>query len=76
MVVTVTPQERKDANVRLLHASALFEIPGLTISDVAHRLEYSSPQGGAHEFSPGAGSTTLGGMPLINANGGALSATD
>jgi AraC-like DNA-binding protein len=32
------------ASVRLLHASALFEIPGLTISDVAHRLEYSSPQ--------------------------------
>jgi AraC-like DNA-binding protein len=30
--------------VRLLHASALFEIPALTVSDVANRLDYSSPQ--------------------------------
>jgi AraC-like DNA-binding protein len=32
------------AVVRLLHASLLFEIAGLSVSDVAYRLEYSSPQ--------------------------------
>jgi AraC-like DNA-binding protein len=32
------------ALVRLLHATLLFEEPGLSIADVAYRLEYSSPQ--------------------------------
>jgi AraC-like DNA-binding protein len=32
------------AAVRLLHAALLFEEPGLSIADVAYRLEYSSPQ--------------------------------
>jgi AraC-like DNA-binding protein len=30
--------------VRLLHAAYLFESAGLSVSDVAYRLEYSSPQ--------------------------------
>jgi AraC-like DNA-binding protein len=30
--------------VRLLYAAALFEIPGLSIGDVAYRLNFSSPQ--------------------------------
>lgn len=30
--------------VRLLHAAHLFEISGLSVADVAYRLEYSSPQ--------------------------------
>jgi AraC-like DNA-binding protein len=32
------------AAVRLLHAALLFETPGLSVADVAYRLEYSSPQ--------------------------------
>lgn len=32
------------ASIRLLHASLLFENPGLSVADVAYRLEYSSPQ--------------------------------
>ena len=32
------------AAVRLLHAALLFEIDGLSVADVAYRLEYSSPQ--------------------------------
>jgi AraC-like DNA-binding protein len=32
------------AAVRLLHAALLFETSGLSIADVAYRLEYSSPQ--------------------------------
>ncbi|MEO8294019.1 MAG: helix-turn-helix domain-containing protein [Gemmatimonadota bacterium] len=32
------------AAVRLLHASILFEGSGLSVADVAYRLEYSSPQ--------------------------------
>jgi AraC-like DNA-binding protein len=32
------------AAIRLLHASVLLELPGLSIADVAYRLEYSSPQ--------------------------------
>ncbi len=32
------------ARARIVHAAALFEIRGLSISDVAYRLEYSSPQ--------------------------------
>ena len=30
--------------LRLVHAAALFEIPVLSISEIAHRLDYSSPQ--------------------------------
>lgn len=30
--------------IRLLHAAHLFEISGLSVADVAYRLEYSSPQ--------------------------------
>jgi AraC-like DNA-binding protein len=30
--------------VRLLHAALLFEVAGLSVADVAYRLEYSSPQ--------------------------------
>ena len=30
--------------IRLLYASAFLEVPGLSLSDVAYRLEYSSPQ--------------------------------
>jgi len=32
------------AGVRLLHAAYLFQNPGLTVADVAYRLDYSSPQ--------------------------------
>jgi AraC-like DNA-binding protein len=32
------------AAIRLLHAAVLLEAPGLSIADVAYRLEYSSPQ--------------------------------
>jgi len=32
------------AAVRLLHAAVLFERPGLSVADVAYRLEFSSPQ--------------------------------
>ena len=32
------------AAVRLLHAAFLFETAGLSVADVAYRLEYSSPQ--------------------------------
>ncbi len=32
------------AAMRLLYASALFEMPGFSIADVAYRLSYSSPQ--------------------------------
>jgi AraC-like DNA-binding protein len=32
------------AAIRLLHASYLFETAGLSVADVAYRLEYSSPQ--------------------------------
>ena len=32
------------AAIRLLHASVLLELPGLSIADVAYRLDYSSPQ--------------------------------
>jgi|SRR5690348_1830046 len=32
------------AAMRLLHASYLFSNPGLSVSDVAYRLDYSSPQ--------------------------------
>ncbi|HEV8122897.1 MAG TPA: helix-turn-helix domain-containing protein [Gemmatimonadales bacterium] len=32
------------AMIRLLHAAALFEGQGLSVADVAYRLEYSSPQ--------------------------------
>jgi AraC-like DNA-binding protein len=30
--------------IRLLYAAALLELPGLTLTDVAYRLQYSSPQ--------------------------------
>jgi AraC-like DNA-binding protein len=30
--------------IRLLYAAAFLELPGLSLSDVAYRLEYSSPQ--------------------------------
>ena len=30
--------------IRLLHAAYLFEASGLSVADVAYRLEYSSPQ--------------------------------
>jgi AraC-like DNA-binding protein len=32
------------AGMRLLHAAHLFSNPGLSVSDVAYRLDYSSPQ--------------------------------
>jgi len=32
------------AAIRLLHAAHLFEASGLSVADVAYRLEYSSPQ--------------------------------
>src|SRR5438045_2271817 len=32
------------AGMRLLHAAYLFQNPGLSVSDVAYRLDYSSPQ--------------------------------
>jgi AraC-like DNA-binding protein len=32
------------AATRLLYAAALLEVPGFSVADVAHRLEYSSPQ--------------------------------
>jgi len=30
--------------MRLLHAAFLFQNPGLSVSDVAYRMDYSSPQ--------------------------------
>lgn len=32
------------SELRLLHAAHLFETPGLSVADVAYRLDYSSPQ--------------------------------
>ncbi|UCG86306.1 MAG: helix-turn-helix transcriptional regulator [Gemmatimonadota bacterium] len=32
------------AGTRILYAAALFEVPGLSVADVAYRLQYSSPQ--------------------------------
>ena len=32
------------AGMRLVHAAYLFSNPGLSVSDVAYRLDYSSPQ--------------------------------
>jgi AraC-like DNA-binding protein len=32
------------AGTRILYAAALFEIPGLSVADVAYRLQFSSPQ--------------------------------
>lgn len=32
------------SELRLLHAAHLFEAPGLSVADVAYRLDYSSPQ--------------------------------
>jgi AraC-like DNA-binding protein len=32
------------AGMRLLHAAYLFQNPGLSVSDVAYRMDYSSPQ--------------------------------
>ena len=32
------------SSIRLLYAAAFLELPGLSLSDVAYRLEYSSPQ--------------------------------
>jgi AraC-like DNA-binding protein len=32
------------AAIRLLYAAAFLELPGLTLTDVAYRLQYSSPQ--------------------------------
>ena len=32
------------AGMRLIHAAYLLESPGLSVADVAHRLDYSSPQ--------------------------------
>ena len=32
------------AGARLLHAAYLFQNPGLSVADVAYRLDYSSPQ--------------------------------
>jgi len=32
------------AGMRLLHAAFLFQNPGLAVSDVAYRMDYSSPQ--------------------------------
>jgi AraC-like DNA-binding protein len=32
------------AGMRLLHAAFLFQNPGLSVSDVAYRMDYSSPQ--------------------------------
>ena len=45
------------AAIRLLHAAALFETPGLSISDVAYRLEYSSPQSFGRHVRAGVGLT-------------------
>ncbi len=40
----VPSPKRYLAATRLVHAAALFEISGLSIADVAYRLEHSSPQ--------------------------------
>jgi AraC-like DNA-binding protein len=32
------------SSVRLIHATALLQLPGLSVGDVAYRLDYSSPQ--------------------------------
>lgn len=45
------------SGLRLIHAAALFEIPGLSISDVAYRLEYSSPQSFGRHVRADAGVT-------------------
>lgn len=45
------------SGLRLVHAAALFEIPGLSISDVAYRLEYSSPQSFGRHVRADAGVT-------------------
>ena len=45
------------AGLRLVHAAALLETPGLSISDVAYRLEYSSPQSFGRHVRAGLGLT-------------------
>lgn len=40
----VPSPKRYLAEIRLLYASSLLATPGLSIADVAYRLEYSSPQ--------------------------------
>jgi AraC-like DNA-binding protein len=42
---------------RLLHAAALLEVPGLSVADVAYRLEYSSPQSFGRHVRAGIGVT-------------------
>ncbi len=40
----VPSPKRYLAAARIVYAAALFEVPGLSIADVAYRLQYSSPQ--------------------------------
>jgi len=45
------------AAMRLNYAAALFESPGLSVADVAYRLEYSSPQSFGRHLRTGIGLT-------------------
>lgn len=46
--------------VRLVHAAYLFQTPGLTVSDVAYRLDYSSPQSFGRHVKARLGVTAAG----------------
>lgn len=43
--------------VRLVHAAGMLEIPGMSLSDVAYRLEYSSPQSFSRHVKTSTGMT-------------------
>ncbi len=43
--------------VRLVHAAGMLEIPGMSLSDVAYRLEYSSPQSFSRHVKASTGMT-------------------
>jgi AraC-like DNA-binding protein len=43
--------------IRILYAAALFEVPGLSVADVAYRLQYSSPQSFGRHLSTVMGTT-------------------
>ena len=53
----VPSPKRYLAATRILYAAALFEVPGLSVADVAYRLQYSSPQSFGRHLSTVMGTT-------------------
>ena len=66
------------AAVRLLHAAYLFEAAGLSVADVAYRLEYSSPQSFGRHLRAMLGITARRVPPPVSLRGraGALRGAD